>query len=295
MEALALVLAAVAAGCNALSSVLQRRANRSEPAEVSFGLRLLVTVARQPSWLFGLLAMIASFLLQAAALGLGTLSSVEPVLALELPATLLLAACLLPVDLSGRDWVLATAMAAGLALFITALAPSGGDAGQVSHLRVGLAAAGTTAAVAGLVLAGTVGPRRTRAAAYGAAAGSGFGLTASMMKVAVTALSDGGVAALVRTWETYATVVAGLASVVLVQAALHAGTLVAAQPGFTLMDPLVSVVWGVAVLGEHVRTGLSMAFAALGAAVVVVAVLLLARSRALVPDDSDRNTPQPTT
>jgi EamA domain-containing membrane protein RarD len=82
---------------------------------------------------------------------------------------------------------------------------------------------------------------------------------------------------------------------VLVQAALHAGTLVAAQPGFTLMDPLVSVVWGVAVLGEHVRTGLSMAFAALGAAVVVVAVLLLARSRALVPDDSDRNTPQPTT
>jgi hypothetical protein len=196
---------------------------------------------------------------------------------------------MLPVNVSGRDWVLATAMAAGLAVFIIALAPSGGDAAQVSHLRVAAAAAVTTVAVAGLVVLGTVGPRRARAAAYGAAAGGGFGLTASMMKVAVTALSDGGVGALVRTWETYATVAAGVASVVLVQAALHAGTLVAAQPGFTLMDPLVSVVWGLAVLGEHVRTGLALGFAALGAALVVVAVLLLARSRALVSDDTDRN------
>jgi len=295
MEALALVLAALAAGCNALSSVLQRRANRAESEDTSFGLRLLVSVVRRPVWLFGLLAMIASFLLQAAALGLGTLSSVEPVLALELPATMLLAAWLLPVVLTGRDWALATMMAAGLAVFITALEPSGGDAGHVSHLRVLTAAGLTACGIAALVVAGTAGPRRARAAAYGAAAGSGFGLTASMLKVAVTALADGGVVALLRTWETYATVAAGIASVVLVQAALHAGTLVAAQPGFTLMDPLVSVLWGLGVLGEHVRAGAALVFAGLGAASVVLAVLLLARSRALVADDRDRSTAQTTT
>ncbi len=294
MEVLALVLAALAAGCNALSSVLQRRANRAESEDASFGLRLLASVVRRPAWLLGLLAMVASFLLQASALGLGTLSSVEPVLALELPATLLIAAWLLPVVLTGRDWALATMMAAGLAVFITALSPSGGDAAHVSDLRVLTAAGFTACGIAVLVVAGKGGPRRARAAAYGAAAGSGFGLTASMLKVAVTALADGGVAALLRTWETYAAVAAGIGSVVLVQAALHAGTLVAAQPGFTLMDPLVSVVWGVGVLGEHVRTGAALVFAGLGAASVVLAVLLLARSRALVADDRDPSTAQRT-
>jgi hypothetical protein len=76
-----------------------------------------------------------------------------------------------------------------------------------------------------------------------------------------------------------------------VQAALHAGTLVAAQPGLTLMDPLVSVVWGVAVLGEHVRLGAALVFAVLGAVIVAAAVLVLARSRALVGDGSDKKAP----
>jgi hypothetical protein len=102
------------------------------------------------------------------------------------------------------------------------------------------------------------------------------------------------VGALLSTWETYATVAAGIGSVVLVQAALHAGTLVAAQPGFTLMDPLVSVLWGVGVLGEHVRTGTALLVAGLGAAFVVLAVLLLARSRALLADDRDPSTAQRT-
>jgi hypothetical protein len=287
VEVVALVLAVAAAGCNALSSVLQRRANWAE-SNMAFGLRMLVAVVRRPVWLLGLLTMIASFLLQATALALGTLSSIEPVLALELPATLVLAAWLLPVELPRRDAVLATTMAAGLALFIAALAPGGGDAGRVSDLRVGVAAAVTATAVAVLLAAGTLGPQRGRAATYGAAAGSGFGLTASLMKVAVTALADGGVGRLLTTWETYAMMLAGVTSVVLVQAALHAGTLVAAQPGLTLMDPLVSVVWGVGVLGEHVRQGVAMVLAVLGAAAVAASVLLLARSRALVADSSER-------
>jgi hypothetical protein len=140
-----------------------------------------------------------------------------------------------------------------------------------------------------LLVGGRLGPRRARAAAYGAAAGSGFGLTASLMKVAITALEDGGVSRLLTTWETYAAATAGVCSVVLVQAALHAGTLVAAQPGLTLMDPLVSVAWGVGVLGEHVRLGVALVFAVLGAAIVAAAVLVLARSRALVAEGSDHS------
>jgi hypothetical protein len=71
--------------------------------------------------------------------------------------------------------------------------------------------------------------------------------------------------------------VIGVASLGLVQAALNAGTLVAAQPGITLLDPLVSLLWGTVVIGEHTRTGPILVLAGLGAAVIAAGAVLLAR------------------
>ena len=102
--------------------------------------------------------------------------------------------------------------------------------------------------------------------------------TASLIKVSVTRLTREGPAAALGAWETYGFVVAGVASVILIQAALHAGTLVAAQPGITLLDPLVALLWGTIVLGETTRTGPILLLAALGALGIVVGVLLLVRS-----------------
>jgi hypothetical protein len=112
---------------------------------------------------------------------------------------------------------------------------------------------------------------------FGAAAGAGFGLTASLMKIAVSHLTADGVLGLLGTWETYGTIIAGLASVVLVQAGLHAGTLVAAQPGITLLDPVISLLWGTAVVGEQTRTGLPVLGAVAGGAVIAAAVVVLSR------------------
>jgi hypothetical protein len=116
------------------------------------------------------------------------------------------------------------------------------------------------------------------AALFGVAAGSGFGLTASLIKVSVTRLTKQGLGSMLTSWETYGFAVAGVASVILVQAALHAGTLVAAQPGITLLDPLVSLLWGTVVLGETTRTGPILLLAALGALCIVTGVLILVRS-----------------
>ncbi|HEX9041545.1 MAG TPA: hypothetical protein VF838_11020 [Trebonia sp.] len=41
----------------------------------------------------------------------------------------------------------------------------------------------------------------------------------------------------------------------LTQAALNAGQLIAAQPGLTRSDPLISVLWGVLAFHEQVREG----------------------------------------
>jgi hypothetical protein len=278
MTVVALLLAVLAAGCNALSSVLQRKANLEESPERPFGIELLVHLVLRRAWLLGGLSMIASFLLQAVALNLGTLTAVEPVLVLELPLTLMLGAVVLGRPLPARDRSSALVMAFGLALFIAVLRPSAGEEGNIGAAAAVAATVLTLAGIAVVVLVGQFGPRRGRAALFGVAAGSGFGLTASMIKVSVTRLSESGPGALFSTWETYGVAVVGVTSVVLVQAALHAGTLVAAQPGITLLDPLVSLLWGTVVLGESTRTGPVLALAGLGAGAIAVAALALARS-----------------
>jgi drug/metabolite transporter (DMT)-like permease len=84
-------LAVLAACANATSSVLQRKANRRAPRRENMSLRLIWSLAHEPVWFGGILAVTGGFLLQAAALGGGQLSVVEPILVLELPATLILA------------------------------------------------------------------------------------------------------------------------------------------------------------------------------------------------------------
>ncbi|TWP36495.1 DMT family transporter [Leekyejoonella antrihumi] len=278
MVAVSLVLAVGAAGCNAASSVLQRKANRDQPPGREFGPGLLLDLLRHPQWLLGGLAMIVSFLLQAAALDQGALSAVEPVLVLELPMTFVLASIVFSHRLSLRDWVASALMAGGLALFIAVLAPHGGATASMSTWTAVTATAATAAGVAALILAGHLARGQARAALFGLAAGSGFGLTASLIKVSVTRLTDDGIGAAFQTWETYGFVLTGLISVVLIQAALHAGTLVAAQPGITLLDPLVSLLWGTVVLGETTRVGPILSLAVFAAASIVGGVLLLVRS-----------------
>lgn len=280
MAAASLLLAVGAAGCNAASSVLQRKANRDQPAGEAFGVRLLVHLLRHPQWLLGGVAMIVSFLLQAEALNYGTLSAVEPVLVLELPLTFIFAAVAFSHRLPARDWVAAAAMAGGLALFIGILAPSGGDAESITEWVAVGATLATAASIAALVAAGHLARGQTKAVLFGVAAGSGFGLTASLIKVSVTRLSRGGPVGLFSAWETYGFAITGVVSVILIQAALHAGTLVAAQPGITLLDPLVSLLWGTIVLGETVYRGPLLAVAVIGAAAVVAGVLVLVRSTA---------------
>lgn len=272
-----LVLAVLAAACNALSSVMQRKANLAEAKQREFGVALLLHLVARPAWLVGLAALIASFLLQATALATGTLSAVEPILVLELPLTLVLAAYVFRRPIRHRYWLVAAGMAGGLALLVAVLDPSGGDAQHISTPLALVATAGTAGGVVALVLAARSGPRRSRAALYGVAAGSGFGLTASLMKLAVSRLSADGAAGLFSAWETYAMVVFGIASLGLVQAALNAGTLVAAQPGITLLDPLVSLLWGTVVIGEHTRTGPVLVLAGVGAAAIAGGAVVLAR------------------
>jgi hypothetical protein len=64
----------------------------------------------------------------------------------------------------------------------------------------------------------------------------------------------------------------------LIQSALNAGGLIAAQPGLTLADPVISVLWGVFAFHEEVRGGWYSLPEVAAAAILAAAVLTLARS-----------------
>jgi drug/metabolite transporter (DMT)-like permease len=270
------LLAALAAGANACASVCQRAANRVEPDDRSLHLSLVLDVVRRPVWLAGFGGVIVSFLLQAAALSGGAIALVEPIMTGELPLTVALAAVIFRRRPTAGEWAAVLAMTGGLAAFIGFLSPGGATA-RIIPARGWAVGVGVTAAVIGvLVVLGRRSRRRT-ALAYGAATGAAFGLTAAFMTT-VGETGQVSLAAVFTTWQTYAMACSGLLAMFLLQSALQAGPLAAAQPGITLSDPIVAVVWGVLVFGEHVSGGFTLIGVAGGAVMMLAGVVALARS-----------------
>jgi drug/metabolite transporter (DMT)-like permease len=286
---LSYLLAACAAGGNALANVMQRKASLEEPADRPFGLRLLFDLVRSPTWLLGFGGLVASFVLQAVALGFGQLSGVEPIITLEVPLTLLVASRVFGSKLGRPEWTGILVMTAGMIALVAILSPQPGDETNVSHFLYLAAGGGTAATIVALVVAAQRGNSIWRTACLGAAAGTSFGLTATMIKETISRADKDGVLGVVTTWQTYVAISFGILGLVLVQWALHVGPLLAAQPGFTLMDPLVSILWGSLVFGETTRSGAWLVPATLGAIAVGYGVFLLARSPVLaaLAEDSD--------
>jgi drug/metabolite transporter (DMT)-like permease len=283
-------LAVLAAWANAVSWILQRKANKRVPQRENMSLRQVWLLLHEPLWFGGILAITAGFLLQATALGTGQLSVVEPVLVLELPFTLILASWLFRQRLGLREWLPAAAMTAGLAALLYLLAPSAGGPPRVHWYGWAAGVAANLALVGCLTLWGRRSPVRRaqgespgpqgsslRPAVLAVAAGSTFGLTAALMK-AMTRTFSGGLGELFTAWPLYAMVAAGALGMFLTQSALNAGPLIAAQPGLTLSDPLISVLWGVTVFHEQVRQGWYIPGEVSCAAVLVAGVIMLARS-----------------
>jgi hypothetical protein len=275
---LSYLCAALAAMGNALANTMQRKAGLEEGADRAFGMRLLLDLVRSPTWLLGFLGLVSSFVLQAVALGFGQLSAVETIITLEVPLTLLVASRVFQAPLGRTEWTGILVMTGGMIALIGILSPQPGDEIDVSHGTYIAAGIGTAATIAVLVLLGQRGSALWRTACLGAAAGTSFGLTATLIKATIAAGQADGVADVLMTWQTYGAIAFGVLGLVLVQWALHTGPLLAAQPGFTLMDPLVSILWGVLVFNETVRTGWWLLPATIGAVAIGIGVLVLARS-----------------
>lgn len=277
MITLAVVFAVLAAAANATASVLQRKAARDEPEDRTFSIGLLWDLVRRPVWVAGVATVLLGFFLHAFAVSNGPVSLVQPLLVMELPFTLLLASRVLGGRMRRREWGAVIAMAAGVAVLLFALRPSGGDPNAL-HLGgwlVGLAA--TLGLVVVLLVSGRRSRGAARAALLGIAAGITFGLTAVLVKAATAAFSSG-LGAAFTAWQTYLIIVTGPSAFFLLQNALQAGSLVASQPAMTLSNPVIAVIWGIALFGEQVRGAGWIVLALAGLALTAAGTILLARS-----------------
>jgi drug/metabolite transporter (DMT)-like permease len=276
---LAVGLALAAALLLAVGSVAQRRAAALVPDDEARGLALLRRLVRSPTWWAGSVGDTGGFVVQAAALGVGSLLLVQPLLVTTLLFALPLEAWTGGRRIAPRDGVWALVLAAALALFLVVGEPT---AGQDRAPLAAWAPSGTALAVVlGACLVVAARRRgRVRAAALAVATGVAYGVLAALTKSVVDLLGDG-VVPLLLGWETWTLVAAAIGGTYLQQAAFQAGDLATTLPAITVGEPLVAAFLGLTVLGERVvADGAGWVLMGALVATTVLATVVLARSRA---------------
>lgn len=279
---MAVVLALLSALAYAGASVLQQRAAREVPEELALRPGLLGRLIRRPMWLAGTASDWAGFGLQAAALGLGSILVVQPLLSSGLLFALPLSAAWAGRRLSGSDWTAAGALTIALVVFLLVGEPSAGEdfasgfAWVVAGVTLGAVIIGCS--VAAMRARGT-----RRAILLALATAVLYSLTAVLTKSAVARLSDG-LGAFVTSWEPYVGAATALVGLVLNQSAFQAGELEASLPILTVVEPLIASVLGVLMLNEELQAhGVAQWTAVVLAVVVMIAgVIVLARSAARI-------------
>jgi drug/metabolite transporter (DMT)-like permease len=271
------LFALLTALANGAASVLQRMAAQTAPAARALHLSLFGYLIRHKVWLAGIALVVVAAVCQAVALDTGPVALVQPIFIIELPFTLLVASRVIRRKLPLRTWGAVALVTVSLGIGLAAAAPSGGaDRASLRVWVIALIVTGGFEAV--LIAVGVRAQGNARGAAFGLAAACGYALTATLMKSAVTELSSG-IVPFFSSWQLYATAVAGVGALFLLQNALQAGTLLAVQPPLTLGDALISASYGVTVYGEDVRTtGWLLVLEILAVLAIAVGCIELSRS-----------------
>ncbi|GAA5091926.1 DMT family transporter [Nocardia iowensis] len=257
----------------ALAAVAQQRAAASVPE----GDSLVRALLSNPRWWAGVLGDIGGYGMQVAALALGAVLLVQPILVSALVFALPLAAKLNGRRITGRTWATALALTAALACFLLVGNPTEGNTNAplrdwLIPLTILVGLIGTATALGIRAPA----PGR-RALLLGTASGSLYGLAAALTSY-VTGLFEHGIGHVLTSWQTWALVAAGITGVYLQQRAFQAGPLSASLPAVTIAEPLAAAFIGVTVLDERFRTN-TFGLVLTGLAVVVMCATTIRLSR----------------
>jgi drug/metabolite transporter (DMT)-like permease len=286
----AIVAALLAAALFAVATAFQ---HRSAGLVIAGGSRggFVSRTLRHPLWIVGAAANLAGLGLHALALRDGPLTLVQPLLVIGVIFTLPLRQFLEHRRPRRAEIGWALALTLGLAVFLILATPADGLVQGADPAPMVFCAMAIALAISGCVVAGCRTTAATGATMLGTAAGLLYAVAAALLKETTNVITHGA-AALFTAWPCYALVAVGGSGLLLSQYAYRAGPLSASLPAITAVNPVVSVVIGVAVFDEPFRTAPGYLLGeVLGLALMAVAAVGLTQS---VPDArSDRPTERP--
>ena len=281
-------LSLLAALLFASASAMQQRVAAGEHGRGQ-PLKLVGRLLQRRWWLTGWAVNALGFFSQTAALKVGNVAVVQPLLTTQLLFTVPLATVRTDTRPARRDWIGAAAVCAGLVVFLRVRGAAPLDQGTPDRDRF-LATVPFAGALVALLAVATLHPRRhlsehghvarpLLAFVLGIAAGICFAYTAALIVLTTADLFGPGVAATATDWPGYALAGSTATGILLEQQAFAIGTLPPAVAAMTITNPVVAYAIGISAF--HIRppdtwsgwTGL------LGAAVLVATgVWLLANS-----------------
>jgi drug/metabolite transporter (DMT)-like permease len=251
---LTVLLALLAAVFLAVGIVVRQRATLDVPAELGVSPVMFKTLVRRPLWWAGTASAVAGFVFQALALANGSLLLVQPILVSALLFALPLSARLADRRVTRGEWGWAVLLTLALAVFVLLAKASPGDY-EASLSTSAVVAVVCTVAVAACVIVATRIAGWVRAVLLAVAVGVLFGVVAVLTKLVMHLLTHEGVNAVLTTPVLYLLVLLGVVAVLIQQSSFHAGSLQTSVPTMLVLEPMVAVVLGAVVLGEHLNVG----------------------------------------
>ena len=270
---LVVLLALLAAVFLAIGIVVRQRATIDVPQEHGVSAVMFLTLLRRPLWWAGTAAAVAGYVFQALALANGSLLLVQPILVSALLFALPLSARLAHRRVTRGEWAWAVVLTAALAVFVMLAKTRPGDY-EASVTPSAMVALICTAAVSACVIVAIRTMGWKRAVLLAVAVGVLFGVVAMLTKLLMHLLTHDGVRAVLTTPVLYLLVVMGILAMLLQQSAFHAGSLQTSVPTMLVLEPVIAVLLGAVVLGEHLTVNRLDAVAIMVARVAMAAATI---------------------
>ena len=282
-HALAIGSALLAALFAAVGIVIRQRAIQREANNSEASGAIVTSWVRQPTWWAGTVGAIGGYVFQALALAHGSLLLVQPLLVSSLLFVLPLGARFSNQHVRARDWGWALLLTAALTVFVLVGQPREGlYRPPVPAWSVALVCSVPLVIVCVLAARRTVG--RPRAMLLASAVAVLLGMVAVLTKVSTHRLAAHGWHGLLTVPAPYLLVVLAVTVTLLQQSAFHAGALQASVPIMLVGEPVVAVLLGVVILGEHLMVrGEGGLILALAVGAMTAATIALGRDSASGP------------
>ena len=285
-------MAAALAGAvfTAIGIVVRQRATMDVPQDQGVSRLMLNTLLHRRVWWAGTAAAVTGYVFQAVALAFGSLLLVAPLMVSALLFALPLSARISRRRVTRAEWGWATMLTVTLAVFVSLARTRPGDYEGAEVPAAVVAVICLLVVASSLVVAVRLsGWRRAILLALGV--GVLFGLVAVLTKIEMQLLTEDGAARLLTSPVTYALIAVAVAATLLQQSAFHAGSLKASVPAMLVLEPLVAVLLGQVILGEHLAVSTPSAIAlTVATAAMAVATIALGRDEGAFEDELEAST-----